>query len=238
VIFGIDPGAAEAYLGSEVRSLSAHLLAWRGRYQEALALASGAAETSRRIGDIQAVLPPLAALVAAQAGLGEDAAALDGMRRAMDLRGASPEAVISSWLLFEMTDTLSAIAARDRSSNVVRDGIGSLAAYARAVGPAAAVGGALIQVQVRQAVVGAAVEQLARLARDAGIGFEPPADSFPDTAEALELLAQERRIFDVARINLWIAEAREPAPDLRGAAALFEELGAHPYLERARRATG
>jgi hypothetical protein len=167
--------------------------------------------------------------------LGEDGAALDGMRRAIELRGTSPEAVISSWLLFEMTDTLSAMATRDRSSVVVRDGIDSLARYSRAVGPAAAMDGALVQVQVRQAVVGAAIEQLARLARDAGTGFEPPAESFPSTTQALAVLAQEHRTFDVARINLWMAEAGEPAPDLPGAAALFEELGAHPYLERSRR---
>ena len=40
VIFGIDPDAAEAYLGSEVRSLRAHLLAWRGRYEEAVRIAA------------------------------------------------------------------------------------------------------------------------------------------------------------------------------------------------------
>ena len=84
-------------------------------------------------------------------------------------------------------------------------------------------------------IVGAAVDQLARLARDAGTTVEPPAEPFPGTAEALALLDQEHRPFDVARINLWMAEAGEPAPDLAGAAALFEELGAHPYLERARR---
>ena len=39
VIFGIDPDAAEAYLGSEVRALSAQLLAWRGRYEDAVRIA-------------------------------------------------------------------------------------------------------------------------------------------------------------------------------------------------------
>ncbi len=234
VIFGIDPAAAEAYLGSEVRSLAAQLLAWRGQYEEALALASEAAETSSRIGDIQAVLPPLAALSAAQAGLGEDAAALASIQRAIELRGTRPESVISSWTLFEMTDTLSAMAARGRSSPIVRDAVESLAAYARALGPDAAMSGALVQVQLRMAAVGCAVEQLTRLARDAGTAVEPPAESFPSTADALALLIQEHRPFDVARINLWMAEAGEPAPDLAGAAALFEELGAHPYLERTR----
>ena len=235
VIFAMDPGAAEAYLGSELRSLRAHLLAWRGRYEEALALASEAVETSSRIGDIQAVLPPLAALAAAQAGLGEDASALASIRRAIELRGTRREAVISSWLLFEATDTLSAIAARDRSAPVVRDGIDTLAAFARILAPDAAMGGVLIQVNVRQVVFGAAVDQLVRLAREAGIPVERPAQPFPGTVEALALLGQEHRPFDVARIRLWMAEAGDPAADLTAAIATFDELGAHPYLERARK---
>jgi hypothetical protein len=93
----------------------------------------------------------------------------------------------------------------------------------------------MAQIAVRQAAVGAAVEQLARLARAAGVDFEPPAEAFPSTSEALAVLDREHRPFDVARINLWLAEAGEPAPDLASASALFEELGAHPYLERARR---
>ena len=234
VIFGIDPAAAEAYLGSELRSLRAHLLAWRGQYEEALALASVAADTSSRIGDVQAVLPPLAALAAAQAGLGEDASAVASIRRAIELRGDRPEAVISSWLLFELTDTLSAIAARGRSPAVVGEGIASLAGYARVMGPAAAKPGDLVHVVVRQAVVGAALDQLDRLATGTGTTLERPAEPFPDTATALALLEREHRPFDVARINLWMAEAGEAASDLAGAAALFEELGAHPYLERAR----
>ena len=103
------------------------------------------------------------------------------------------------------------------------------------LGPDAARGGYLVQVEVRQAAVGAAVEQLTRLAGAAGTTVEPPAEPFAATAKSLALLAQEHRPFDVARINLWMAEAGEQAPDLPGAAALFEELGAHPYLERARR---
>ena len=235
VIFAMDPKAAEAYLGSELRSLRAHLFAWRGRNEEALALASEAVETSSRIGDIQAVLPPLAALAAAQAGLGEDASALASIRRAIELRGTRPESVMSSWLLFEATDTLSSIAARDRSPAVVRDGIDTLAAFARVLAPDAAMGGVLIQVNVRQVVFGAAVDQLERLARKAGITLERPAEPFPSTDEALALLDQEHRPFDVARIRLWMAEAGEPAPDLAAAIATFDELGAHPYLERARR---
>ena len=53
--------------------------------------------------------------------------------------------------------------------------------------------------------------------------------------QALVLLGREHRIFDVARILLWKAEAGESVPDLAQTAATFEELGAHPYLERMRK---
>ena len=86
-------------------------------------IASVAAETSERIGDIQAVLPPLAALAAAQAGLGEDAAAVASIKRGIELRGTSDEPTMSAWYLFEVTDTLSAIASRDPSSASLRDGL-------------------------------------------------------------------------------------------------------------------
>jgi class 3 adenylate cyclase/tetratricopeptide (TPR) repeat protein len=234
VIFGIDPEAAEAYLGSEVRSLSAHLLAWRGRFEEALSLAAQAAETSARIGDIQAVLPPMAALAAAQAGLGDDAAAVATIRRGIERRGTRTEPTISTWYLFEATDALSTIAARGPSSAALREGLDAVTAFARLVAPDAARSGDLVQVAVRQAAFGASVEHLARLAAGAGATIEPPTDPFPGTAEALELLDREHRTFDVARILLWQAEAGEPVRDLARAIATFEELGAHPYLARAR----
>ena len=123
VIFGIDPDAAEAYLGSEVRSLRAHFLAWTGQPDEARRLATLAAETSERMGDIQAVLPPLAALAAAQAGLGEDAAAVASIEHGIELRGTRNEPTMSAWYLFEVVDTLSTIASRDPSSAALRDGL-------------------------------------------------------------------------------------------------------------------
>jgi tetratricopeptide (TPR) repeat protein len=235
VIFGIDPEAAEAYLGSEVRSLRAHFLAWTGQPDEARRLASLAAETSERMGDIQAVLPPLAALAAAQAGLGEDAAAVVSIEHGIELRGTRNEPTMSAWYLFEVIDTLSTIAARDPSSAALRDGLESVAAFARTLGPDAARMGDLVQVAVRQAGVGAAIDQLGRLASTAGVAIDPPVESWPGTEEAIELLEREHRPFDVARILLWRAEAGESVPDLARAAAIFEELGAHPYLERARR---
>jgi hypothetical protein len=156
------------------------------------------------------------------------------IKRGIELRGTRDEPTMSAWYLFEVTDTLSAIASRDAASDVLRDGLESVAAFARTIGPDAARAGDLVQVAVRQVAVGAAVEQLARLARAAGVAFEAPAESFPGTDAALELLDREHRPFDMARIHLWMAEAGEPAADLTRATSTFEELGAHPYLERAR----
>ncbi len=215
-----------------MRTLRAQLLAWRGRFEDAHALAAEAVETAARIGDIQAVLPPAAALASALVGLGEDAAAVAAMRRGIELRGDVGEATISGWYLFEVTDSLSAISARDRSSPVVREGVELLAAFARHIAPDAAEDADLVCFAVRKVVVGAAIEQLARLAGSTGVAFEPPDQAFPGTAEALALLDREHRPFDVARISLWLAEAGEPMPDRAGATATFEELGAHPYLER------
>ena len=235
VIFGIDPAAAEAYLGSEVRSLAAHLLAWKGQPEEAVRIASEAAQTAERIGDIQAVLPPLAALAAAQEGLGEAGAAVASIKRGIELRGTRDEPTMSAWYLFEVTDTLTAIASRDSSSTPIRDGLESVAAFARVIGPDAARPGDFVQVAVRHAVMGAAVEQLARLAVATGVPIDMPAESFPGTDEALALLEREHRPFDVARILLWKAEAGESVPDLARAASTFGDLAAHRYLERTRR---
>ena len=104
-----------------------------------------------------------------------------------------------------------------RSSAILRDGVASVAAYARALGPDAAQSGDLVQFAVRQAAVGVAVEQLTRLAHAAGVEIDPPAETFPGTADALALLDREHRPFDVARVNLWLAEAGESAPDLASA---------------------
>ena len=181
------------------------------------------------------MLPPLAALASAQAGLGEDAAAVASINRGIELRGTSEEAMISAWYLFEVTDTLSAIATRDPSSAAVRAGLESVATYARALGPEAARPGDLVLMAVGQVLFGAAVDQLARLSRRRRRDDRAAGRVVPRHEEALVLLDREHRIFDVARILLWKAEAGESVPDLARAAAIFEELGAHPYLERTRR---
>ena len=200
-------------------------------------MAAGAAQTAVQVGDVQAVLPTLAALAASQAGLEDDAAAVATIRRAIERRGANRESIISSWFLFEVVDTLTAIFARDVGSAALRSGIEALASFAIALAPDAARTGDLVQAEVRQALFGAAADQLARLAGSAGVAWTPPSESFPDTLGALAVLDRERRSFDAARIRLWMAEAGAGAEGGR-AAAVFEELRAVDYADRALRAPG
>ena len=54
-------------------------------------------------------------------------------------------------------------------------------------------------------------------------------------ADALPVLDREHRLLDAARIRLWLAEEAGGSPELAAAVATFEELGAHPHLERAHR---
>jgi hypothetical protein len=56
---------------------------------------------------------------------------------------------------------------------------------------------------------------------------------FPGRTEALPTLDDHHRVFDTARIRLWLAEERGDASLLAGVRGTFEELGAHPYLARA-----
>ncbi|HET9880066.1 MAG TPA: BREX system ATP-binding domain-containing protein [Candidatus Limnocylindria bacterium] len=235
---GMNAERAGAYLGSDHRAQRSHLLTYRGQADEGLELAISAAELSRRIGDLQAVLPAHAALAAARAGVGDDDEAIAALRRGVERRGADRELVLTSWFLFEGTDTLAVIAARDTASPALPAGLELLAGFARTVAPDAATGGALAQTATRQAMLGAAVEALAALGRAVGLGLELPSvggsgDPFPGRLDGARLLDGEHRLFDGARIRLWLAEEAGDADLLGDAAAVFEELGAHPYLLRA-----
>ena len=237
VLGAIDPTRGEAYLESEVLSLRTHLAAYRGRYDDALVMAAGAAEDALRIGDLQAVLPTLAALAATQAGLGDDAEAVATLRRAIEKRGANHEAIISSWFLFEAADTLTLIAVRDPASAALRDGVELLAAFATTLEPDAVTPSDLLQTVVRHAMFGAGAEQVASLARGAGLPTPvlPPGAHLAGRAEAIPVLEREHRNFDVARIRLWLAEESGDPALLASASRTFEELAAHPYLVRTQR---
>ncbi len=52
---------------------------------------------------------------------------------------------------------------------------------------------------------------------------------------ALPVLEREHRLFDSSRIRLWLAEEGGTGAGADAATATFEELGAHPYLQRGSR---
>ena len=69
VLFALDAEASEAYLRCETLSLRGHLYAYRGRFDDAAAMTADVADTALQIGDLQAVIPTLAAQVAIRIGL-------------------------------------------------------------------------------------------------------------------------------------------------------------------------
>lgn len=238
VLFALDADAAEAYLRSETLTLRAQLFAYRGRYDEAAAMTDGLVETARRVRDMQAVLPVLTTQITIRIGLGDDATAISHLREAVERRSGTGESIISGWFLFEATDALTALHLRDPSSAALREGVRVLADFCAAFIDDAARGGDLVQVEVRHALVGAAVEQLAVLARETRVPVTLPTGRLPGRAQALPTLDREHRIFDAARIRLWLAEEGQDPGELAAAASTFEELAAHPHAERAHRLQG
>ena len=102
-----------------------------------------------------------------------------------------------------------------------------------------ATGGDFVHTVIRHALFGAAIEQLAVLAGASGLAplDLPGRDEFRTRAEAADIVASEQRLFDAARIRLWLAEERNEPQLLSDATAVFAELGAHPYLARAEHLT-
>ena len=222
---------AGQYIQTSIATLRAQLANYRGRYDEAAAALGDAPDVAVRIGDQQAILPTLVTAAHAQAGLGNDTDAVAILRRAIDHPGSTADGTLGAWFLFEAADLLTA--ARLRSDDPA--GVELLASFAPALEPAVAVGGEASIDAVRRALFGAAVEQITFLG--GALGLSPPSlengARFPGRLAALPTLEDHHRIFDVARIRLWLAEERGDASLLAGARGTFEELAAHPYLARA-----
>ncbi len=233
VLFGIDADEGQAYLRGEVLSLRGMLRAYRGRYDEAAEMTAGVTDAALRVGDLQAVLPVLAAGATIRIGLEEDAAAVASLRKAVERRGEIPEEIISAWMTFEGTDGMTSIFVRDPGSAALRDGLELLSSFASRIAPEVLATGDLVQVEVRQALLAAAVEQLGRLAARVNTEVSLP-DGMPGgRRDALAVLDREHRTFDAARVRLWLAEDGDDE-GVAGATAVFADLRAQPYLERAR----
>ncbi|MDQ2941701.1 MAG: AAA family ATPase [Chloroflexota bacterium] len=229
---------AGQYIQTAVATLRAQLANYRGRYDEAAGILGDAADIAIRIGDQQAILPTLVTAAHAQAGLGNDSDAVAVLRRAIDQPGSTADGTLGGWFLFEAADLLTAARLRSEGASdsaAIGAGVELLAGFASGLEAAVAVGGEVSIDAVRRALFGAAVEQISLLGR--ALGLEPPSlqngARFPGRAEALPRLEDHHRVFDVARIRLWLAEERQDPGLLAGAGRTFEDLGAHPYLARA-----
>jgi class 3 adenylate cyclase/tetratricopeptide (TPR) repeat protein len=232
VMFALDAEAAEAYLGIAILSLRGLLYAYRGRYDEAAAMTSGMVERALPIGDLQAVIPSLVTQAVIRFGLEDDAGGVDALAQAMEARADRSERLLSAWMTFEATDLLSALLSRDASSPHLRRGVALMSAFAQRIAKDVQAGGDVVSVEVQQALFGAAVEQLAGVARHADVPVQLPAGA-PSRTDALVVLDREHRTFDAARIRAWLARDGD-ASQLAAANAIFEELGAHPYTYRMR----
>jgi tetratricopeptide (TPR) repeat protein len=221
------------YLELAIRAYRALIHSHRGLFDRAHELMDGSAEPALRVGDLQATLPVFAAIAHAEAGRGNADGVAGALRQAVEGRGDSYETPISSWFLFEAADAAAMIA---RSGD--NDGLGKVLA---AVEPLSVRLDALVDrsathpmAEVRNALSGAALWQLRRLGTRPGAPVERAGvgDGLPDPNAAAGILEANRRVFDAARVRLWLAESGDTA-GIRGAVATFERLGAVPYLAAA-----
>jgi tetratricopeptide (TPR) repeat protein len=242
-IAAIEWTRAGPYIQVSVAALRSPLASYRGQHDEAAGILGDAADIAIRIGDQQAILPTLVASAQAQTGLGNDADAVAELRRAIDQPGSTADGSLGSYFLFEAADLVTAARLRSEGAGdptAIAAGVELLARYASALEAAVAVGGEESIDTVRRALFGAAVEQISSLCGP--LGVTPPSlengARFAGRAEGVPTLEDHHRVFDVARIRLWLAEERRDPSLLAGARATFEELGAHPYLARAASLSG
>ena len=230
---GVDGVKGGQYIVGEIAVLRSQLASYRGRYDDAYELVAGNTDSAIRIGDQQAVLPNFAALAHAQVGLGNDGEAVAALRRAIDRPGSADDGTLGAWFLFEAADLLTAARARTdggKDPAAIATGVELLATFASALEPAVGIGGEAAVAGVREALFGAAVQQIAWLGGLLGLS---DGGRFPARAQALATLDGHHRIFDAARIRLWLAEDVGDAAMRADARSTFEDLGAHPYLGRA-----
>lgn len=231
---------ANQYVTVDVAAHRSLLASFRGQFDLASELVANAVEPALRIGDLQAFVPVFAALAHAEAGLGRPEAALRAIGRAIELIGETEEAYISSWFLFQATDTLTSLLIADEqpgAGGVAQQALSVLAAYTTRLAPVAARGAPSDAAdRVRGALFGAAAEQIQAIARrlDAPAPeLGSTADRFPGRERAAGVLDQAHRLFDAAQVRLWLAEESRDAALLGDAPSVFERLGAPGHLRRA-----
>jgi adenylate cyclase len=234
-IAGFDWTNSGAYMQTAVASYRSLLSSFRGRFDDAAEQIADYTDAAVRIRDLQAVIPALVAVAHAEAGLGNDAAAVAALRRVIEIRGERHEGSISCWFIFEASDVLTAILARDPGSSAAADGVAMVAAFAPRMASEASFAAEQTRADVMRAMFGAAVDQVGALCRRLGLPLPSvEADpAFPGRVDAAATLERERRLFDGARVRLWLAEEGGDGALFGAARQTFEQLGAHPYLARA-----
>ncbi len=219
---------ANRYLQVDVASYGALLAAYRGRYDEALARISPFVEVAVGIDDLQAFAPALLALANAERGLGHLEAAMDALERGVRLRGATSEANLSVWFLFEAVDVVTWLVAEAEPSLGAR-ALEVLAPLAASLETDVQRGGTEAELRVRHALHDTARHQLAILS-----GETDAAAAAAEILRAAGELRIARRVFDAARAELWAAEATANREAASAALATFEPLRAIGYVGRAR----
>ena len=204
---------ANRYLFVNASTYLGLILAFRGRFHEAADLIGAYLEISVGINDLQAYGMMLVAAAHAARGRGDATAAMDHLERGIRLRGDTVEHDISTVYLFEGTDVLGWLARDpDAKPATVDRGLALLSELAdRLDATAPSIG--LAPVLVRNALGGAARLQLRLLA-----GETVDTDELARHADALRGVA---RVFDAARVDLWLGEATDDADARERAAAVF-----------------
>ena len=188
-------------------------------------------EAAVAINDLQAYGPMLIAAAHAARGSGEPDAAVELLERGLRLRGDAAEHDISTFYLFEGTDVLSWLARGTAAdSATVERGLELLRGLVERLDVTAPSIGLAPVLVVRSALGGAARLHLRVLA---GETIDPD-ELRRAMARSGDALRSVSRVFDAARVDLWLGEATGDVDAVDRAATVFAELGARPYLERAR----
>jgi tetratricopeptide (TPR) repeat protein len=214
---------ANRYIQLDVAIFLSLLVGFRGRHDEALALVRPHVEVSVQIGDLQAYAPTFVALAHAEAGHGDAAAAVAAIERFVAVRGDTHEHNVSTWALFELADVATWLRRRGEADASDR-AVAVLLRLAEHLEADVGRGGTPPELTVRSVLYRAAVLQLRNLAGEP----VPDAAAFGSLAATLR---EHHRLFDAARVELWLAEASGGAPGAETVATL-EELRAAPYLDR------
>jgi adenylate cyclase len=221
---------ASRYLLVNASSYLGLVLGFCGRYHEAADITSRFREVAVGINDLQAYGIMFLASAHAHRGRGDPEGAINQLERGLHRRGDTVEHEISTVYLFEGTDILSWLSSGTEVDPATMErGLALLQGLAERLDATAPSIGLPQVLAVLNALGGAARLHLRVLAGES-VDQDELRNAMTRHADGLRGVA---RHFDAARVHLWLAEATGDAEARDRAGAVFAELGAHPYLERA-----